>query len=77
MMTYEEALQKIKHRMFETIETDEDWIAIECIEKQIPKKPISDYRYRPKICPFCHDFLENYQNFCDNCGQRIDWSEEA
>ena len=81
-MTYEEAYKYFKRRLSlgqcgkATTQRYAFEEAIESLEKQIPKKPIDDYRYKPKICPFCHTFLENYQSFCDNCGQAIDWSEE-
>lgn len=61
------------------------------IEKQIPKKPIIDNRnthyidYKDYICPCCKkriitkidgDFISGRkQNYCDNCGQALDWSE--
>ena len=55
-------------------------IAIEALEKQIPKKPISTkgkYGHTECVCcgwvveSFCGD-LEQYP-FCPNCGQAIDW----
>lgn len=60
-------------------------------EKQISKKPIIDNRnthyidYKDYICPCCKkriitkidgDFISGRkQNYCDNCGQALDWSE--
>lgn len=46
---------------------------IELIERDTPKKVYStDYHY----CPNCDThYLIKYQNFCDYCGQRLDWSE--
>lgn len=26
-------------------------------------------------CPICKEIVVNYKNYCDNCGQAIDWSE--
>lgn len=59
-------------------------IAVEAMEKQIPKKPYnSHYKqlhneiklhncYR---CVSC-DYVVTYtQNYCGNCGQSIDWME--
>lgn len=55
-------------------------ISIEALEKQVPKKPLNktsefsgDYGY----CPCCNKILcdfDNY-NYCDKCGQKLDWSE--
>lgn len=62
-------------------------IAIEALEKQIPKKPdlIGDgyddngnLIYDTWICPCCRTEYElDYYNykFCPECGQKIDWSE--
>lgn len=62
-------------------------VAIESVEKQIPKKPkprivrdvSSDY-----CCPNCgeivtdnEDSIEYINKYCPNCGQAIDWSEEV
>ena len=62
-------------------------VAIEALEKQIPKKP--DYEgdgywngelvYDTWICPHCEKKYEvDYEeyDFCPNCGQAIDWSED-
>lgn len=61
-------------------------LAIEALEKQIPKKPnYVQYDGNPKIgnyhCPACEKILElepidhNEKVFCLHCGQAIDWSE--
>ena len=77
-MTYEEALQEIKHRMFETIETDADWIAIEAIGKQIPRKP--RYEDGDYYCKECGAKLETYLysrcvSYCSSCGSAHDWND--
>ena len=47
------------------------------LEKQVPKKPeISDgiaYE-RYEYCPSCD--MSVTDNYCGNCGQRIDWGNE-
>ena len=61
--------------------------ALECVEKQIPKKP--DFEgdgyadgflvYDTWICPCCeHKFEVDYEEYkhCPECGQTIDWSVE-
>lgn len=27
-------------------------------------------------CPICKAIVVNYKNYCDNCGQAIDWSDD-
>ena len=51
-------------------------MAIQALEKQIPKKPKTDDRYVMHICPWCNDFVKVSHNYCQNCGQKLDWSEE-
>ena len=60
-------------------------LAIEALEKQIPKKPndISTYEgwvvkseegYFFGTCPFCKSHVIIEQKTCD-CGQKLDWEE--
>ena len=51
-------------------------IAIQALEKQIPMKPKTDDRYVMYICPWCNDFIKVNHNYCPNCGQKLDWSDE-
>ena len=63
-------------------------MAIKALEKQIAKKPYiqQDNRNNDCLeCPFCDSFIgyecdcrdEHYQiDYCPNCGQAIDWSDE-
>ena len=63
-------------------------MAIQALEKQIPKKPRKTDSYRGVlkrvyVCPTCgNECLEKYMNerqnimFCCNCGQKLDWSDE-
>lgn len=62
-------------------------IAVNAVEKQIPKKP--DFEgdgyddngniiYDTWICPCCEEHYEvDYDNYkyCPNCGQALDWSD--
>ena len=59
-------------------------MAINALEKQIPKKPI-EMKPTDKLmngyysCPICGDWVgmdEYSNNYCANCGQVIDWSDE-
>ena len=43
-------------------------LAIDALEKQIPKKMESYY-----YCPNCGKFITT--DYCPECGQAIDWSE--
>lgn len=47
------------------------------LEKQIPKKPDFTEDKTFALCPCCNGKgLLNKQKYCDNCGQKLDWSEE-
>ena len=59
--------------------------AINALEKQIPKKPPVINRpsifVKVPVCPNCST-SEHYQplygktKYCNNCGQKLDWSDE-
>ena len=51
-------------------------MSIKALEKQIAKKPKTDDRYVMYICPCCNDFIKVSHNCCQNCGQKLDWSDE-
>ena len=51
-------------------------MAINALEKRIAKKPKTDDRYVMYICPCCNDFIKVSHNCCQNCGQKLDWSDE-
>ena len=85
-MTYEEAikilteLKPIPVDGFKIIAEAYD-LAIEALEKQIPKKPIirktEDYfgNVKHTLCPNCQEteFVFTQPCFCHHCGQAIDW----
>lgn len=61
-------------------------MAIQALEKQIPKKPNLEgdgyadglLVYDTWICPCCEKHYEvdyDEYDYCPNCGQAIDWSE--
>ena len=51
-------------------------IAINAIEKQIPKKPIFDSYHRAGYrCPNCNNINPWGYEHCRYCGQNLDWSE--
>ena len=62
-------------------------LGVKALEKQIPKKPVyegdgySDGHlvYDTWICPLCEKRYEaDYDDYdyCPDCGQKIDWSDE-
>ena len=83
-MKTQEAIKEIKSY------ADNSWgglneafeMAINALEKQVPKRPIEDGYYdEPAVCPNCGG---NVINQCDNdyqfqcchyCGQKLDWSD--
>lgn len=56
----------------------------EALEKQWPKKihkqefQGEDFDYYKVLCPRCQKQLRPYEkaNYCPECGQRLDWSDE-
>ena len=74
-MTPKEALKAVMRGEY----AKADEVIIEVLEKQIPKKP---YRITSEIihCSVCTNPIRLGEKFCDNfcdvCGQAIDWSDE-
>ena len=96
-MKESEAIEKLKNmRLYMQIEdknndckfTEDDYkaneMAIQALEKQIPKKPIFANNMMTKdkflMCPCCEfrfpDSLVFLKTRCWNCGQKLDWSDE-
>lgn len=94
-MTYEEAINKLhNHQLYDNAaisfvnlfgrEIDEFDMAIEALEKQMPKKPERSYDgfadgnpVWDYFCPCCHRAFDDCQpDFCEDCGQAIDWGDE-
>lgn len=52
-------------------------MAINALEKQIPKKPIFTEDKQFALCPCCDmKGLIDKQKYCDDCGQKLDWSDD-
>lgn len=57
-------------------------IAVDAMEKQIPRKAIGEH-YAHMRCPSCNHRIPSgggsssrrRDNWCNYCGQRIDWTE--
>lgn len=89
-MTENEAVEKLKNmRLFMQITdknsehkfTEDDYkaneMAIQALEKQMPKKPDFTEDKEFALCPCCNGKgLLDKQKYCDNCGQKLDWSDE-
>ena len=89
MKTYEEAIRELEDRYLSiSCYADKEAcnkaneaidIAIQALEKQIPKKVISDEAFGR--CPVCgyifNSELVNEYNikYCPDCGQALDWSD--
>lgn len=56
-----------------------DEITIQALEKQVPKKIIWKYDTFWACCPNCgydnYDMEKEESNFCPDCGQALDWSD--
>ncbi len=71
----------------ETVGEEKDYfavaleIAISALEKQVEKRPYPDDDDSILACPYCgsgeylHNPDENENQYCGQCGQKIDWSE--
>ena len=101
-MTESEAVEKLKNmRLFMQITDEnsehkfpEDYykaneMAIQALEKQIPKKPMmkqyfEDLEDEYLCCPTCGEILtdripadnKTFYFHCMNCGKKFDWSDE-
>lgn len=50
---------------------------IEALQKQIPKKPLPDNLREEGYCccPVCKHLVDDVSNYCEHCGQRLEWGE--
>ena len=84
----EQVVERLKEASYERFGNDGMGIEIQALEKQIPKKAtLEGDGYAPDgtfvldewICPCCGSRYEvDYDDYdyCPNCGQKIDWSDE-
>ena len=102
-MTESEAIEKLKNmRLFMQIADknsehkfpEDDYktkeMAIQALEKQIPKRPTFDYNLSDTLSKFhceCGNVIKvshdigimnnnNAPNYCSKCGCKLDWSDE-
>lgn len=50
-------------------------VALQCVEKQIAKKPIKSGNGHKCICGAYIDGRDWHSAYCGCCGQKLDWSE--
>lgn len=75
---YDETLE------YELTTDDTEWLemAKEALEKQISKRPHniktapSDCYISYGDCPCCNADVFEYQHYCIDCGQKLDWGDE-
>lgn len=89
-MTYEEALDILLETIMPVDKENEALEkALEALRKQIPERPNIEHQPICDLykCPICDKLLIIYYpgmelftgeetEFCDKCGQAIDWSDE-
>ena len=55
-------------------------MALQALEKQIPKKPKNRYKTRyiwdSAYCPICNCGITARWAYCQCCGQKLDWGDE-
>ena len=81
MNKYQEALNKIKNMGDKDLYNERhlEWCDIlqELVDKATPKKiKLFPNSFYIKICPNCGSTLETRRNYCDECGQKLDWGED-
>jgi Zn finger protein HypA/HybF involved in hydrogenase expression len=75
-MTIEEAIKDIKTTIQPVAGGISLVMAIQALEKQIPKRPLEVQYYKSfGKCPLCEQVVSarSAKNFCQYCGQAIDW----
>lgn len=84
-MTYKEAIKQLNSIAlyhFDKYTANAIDMAIDALEKQIPKKPL--HMHKNYYCPICKedgwmlwdDAIPNdMDKYCGKCGQAIDWEE--
>ena len=80
-MKYQEAIENLKYLISgDCTDNQMDFVeeiemAINALEKQIPKKP-TPYKGFEGKCTCCGViFLDRSTNYCGNCGQALDWRD--
>ena len=82
-MTEREAIKEFQQNIDmpfgSNISREASKLAIQALEKQIAKKPI--FYAHNYYCSVCNSLVGNNEfewkrlKYCDNCGQKLDWSD--
>ena len=77
-MTESEAIELLISQLtFNELNREAKQMAINALEKQMPKKPIFDTYHRVgHMCPNCNNTNPWGYEHCRYCGQNLDWSEK-
>ena len=80
-MKPEEAIKYLRDPIGKSLEQHDKAVkmAIEALEKQVPKKPIEGATFKHiGKCPDCRQTISTRSAFrnCQYCGQKIDWGNE-
>lgn len=64
-----------KERNETTDETMRDFYSgfLKVLKKDVPKEPVHEYG-RNYSCEVCGNMLIRGMNYCDECGQRLEWN---
>lgn len=74
-MTNQQAIKILRHYVSNKEHYEATERAISALEKQTPKEPLGTDEYRPYYgCSSCKHIVTACQDYCDRCGQAIDWS---
>lgn len=82
MMTFDEYCEIIDKSNFMIDNSNPyDMKIMNALKKDVKEKPIDIHS--PTLvngmvfgdCPICKAIVVNCKNYCDNCGQALDWSE--
>lgn len=73
---YQEALNELRqisaserqNKLYDTLQ--------ELVDKGTPMKPYNIFNIKPN-CRNCDAKLTTVENYCPNCGHRIDWSKNV
>lgn len=86
MNKYQKAYERLSSRIYQYADKESVYKDIETlgelVDKATPRKPRPQFlpmSYLPHRCPVCWEKINDRKykfNYCPNCGQKIDWSED-
>lgn len=81
MMTFDEYCEIMENSNFMIDSSNPyDMKIRNVLEKDVKEKPIDihPHSFAASVlfgyCPICRTSVISYKNYCDNCGQSLDWS---